>query len=387
MLPNDLSHSLNPKIWPTGSHRRFREKYLYLNGACCLLHLAKEELHTALVRQIRHVERNAGPFNAYTIGMVTAAAEAGDGLASVSGFHMAKSEAWRIAGNMSEFLAVVQRQTIVGANRIMIDYCFDLIHELDKGGVLQLPAARMKPLRSRRADRPDLMAALRDIGLPLARDKETEGRLELFALTRNAIEHNDGKVTKNWLRYSKRTDLSVGDRIPFTSEMASDALDLVDHLVNALNAEAFKRHPSALDRAPNRIPGWMPDLAILVVDFAHSLTHVPCGYAVYNVPPCPGLRLSTTEFVKQHGSFDGCDEIQLVLGESVYGAALTNVGPTIDLTAAELKPLNSSAVFPGLLPGANCIVGIGRRPQQDTTGRLFEPRWSAAVYVDSVTLD
>jgi hypothetical protein len=300
---------------------------------------------------------------------------------------MAKSEAWRIAGNMPEFLAVVQRQTIVGANRIMIDYCFDLIEELDRGGVLKLPPARMKPLRSRRADRHELMEALSDIGLPLAREKKTENDLELFALTRNAIEHKDGRISESWLKCSKRTDLVVGDRIPFTGKMASDALDLVDHLVNALNADAFARYPSVLNRALNKIPGWVPDLATLTMDVAHSLTQVPLSYAVYNVPPCPGLRLDTREFVQKHGPFDGCDQIQLLLGDSVYRAPFNAANRIIELTAAVLTPVNSSTAFPGLLPGANCIVGIGRCHPGDLAKRTFQTCWSAAVYVDSVTLD
>ena len=105
------------------------------------------------------------------MGIVTSAAAG-----QLSGLHMAKAEAWRLVLGMPQFLELVQRQTVIGAHRTIIDYLYDLLIELLDASALTLPPKTAAVVRSRRFSPKQLSEVFAsDVQIPIAPDQHSVG--------------------------------------------------------------------------------------------------------------------------------------------------------------------------------------------------------------------
>lgn len=283
MIPGDLSHSTTPHVWSNASHRNFRAKFLVLNASCYLLHVSNENLRASLLSTLISTEVHQGSFAGYAVGHVTAGTRS-----SLKGLHVAKDDGWYVVDNMQEFLSLVQRQTIIGAHRIMADYCFDLLAELIRIRVIPDDRDLHRKVAERNLSLGDVPRVLERAGVWFDARESLPADLRLLAETRNCFEHDDGRVSATWQRLSGRNDISVGEPIPVTAEMAGDALDHVDAAANLINQRAVGKYPKLLDfeHPQSHYPA-----ATIKADWKHAIQPAPSVPTPYRIPALRALCL------------------------------------------------------------------------------------------------
>lgn len=243
MIPNDLEHSIRPYRARNRSYRRFFEKFLHLNGGCYLLHVANQDLRAIMQREIEWGARQAGPQEDFAIGWTTSVTS-GDQPETyqLTGIHLAKDDAWRIVHDMPGFLALVQRQTVIGAHRVIVDYCFDLLLELMSAQLVEIAPKQHQRIVRRRSNLRELIEVLRSAELPLSRDEITERKLHILALTRNILEHEDGIVNAEMADFASDPAIILGQPLPIAGYVGN-VLELVDYVVHDLNRRILLRWP------------------------------------------------------------------------------------------------------------------------------------------------
>jgi hypothetical protein len=77
-----------------------------------------------------------------------------------------------------------------------------------------------------------------DLGIAIYAESSDESRLDALLATRNAIEHSDCKVTKEYIRLTG-AQLAVGDSVPAGPTEVGETLALIEHLANHINSECM----------------------------------------------------------------------------------------------------------------------------------------------------
>ena len=203
------------------------EKYLWLNGSCYLLHAARKELMEYLRGQIQE-------------GVVAIGYAVSGGTTWLKGIQVPIDHARHMLQSPDDFLALVQRQTIIAAQRAIVDYLFDVLIELmDLRIDLHLSPQVQTAIRDRRKNVPQLKSIFRGMGVPIMCDDAVDREFSLLNVTRNIIEHNDGKATEDYIKFGGTG--TVGAPITINAEVAGDAVSLIKVIVPDLDARLLER--------------------------------------------------------------------------------------------------------------------------------------------------
>ncbi len=238
MISGDLNHMIRPYVAPNLAHRRYREKFLWLNGVCYLLHAGEERILTYLKEKIADTEKERPPGEAYSLGVVTAG-----GNDWVQGIHISRGELHSKVSDFDGFLALVQRQTIISAHRTSVDFCFELLTDLLECKAIELDEKVRRKIEIRSLTPKELVKVYRDIDLPITETAEMQTQMHLLSIVRNLLEHRDGRIDADYIRVAQIPSIKIGDEIPIKSQQAGTALDLIDHVINTLNMRAVRKWP------------------------------------------------------------------------------------------------------------------------------------------------
>jgi hypothetical protein len=374
MIPRDLSHTVTPHVWPNASHRNFRERFLCLNTSTFLLHTSQSQLRQTLIDQLHAMASRHGNFAEYAMGVITAAEKVDDNV-RLRGLHVAKDDAWYVADNTKGFLDLVQRQALVSAHRIMVDYCFDLVAELIAIQALTVGDDVHRKICDRNLSISQLPKLLTSAGVWFPVESDLPSRLHLLAETRNCIEHDGGLASDIWPKLAGRTDVQVGAPLPISADMVSDALDHVDAAANLINCQAIQRFLN-LRLQCKQIDS--DSDVVIHADWRHAIQAPPVVPVPYHIAPAQRLSLDASALRKEmtkHASSHPINEVQVRVGQHYYSTAFDSGKPIRRLDESTLRPLRGAPAFSGLLPRTSLVIAIG------SSIPLFHPFWAARVYV------
>ncbi len=235
----DIEELLSPYEGPNAAHQAFRQEFKYLNAMYYLIVTGKDSLQQHLGREVADAERRAqlrGKDGKYALGVVTHVISA----SQIQGVHVSKSDAEAMVGNFDGFIDLLNRHCVIAAHRIMVDFTNDLLIELDKDSLISISPLAKAKLHNRRLNPSDLAKQFKNICEPIHTNPNELHRLRLLGETRNLLEHNGGRATKEYVRLLEGASLAVGDPVRITAKEVGEAFALVESTAASLNRRVLK---------------------------------------------------------------------------------------------------------------------------------------------------
>ncbi len=239
MSLSELQYLLKPYEGPNWSHRKYRANSKYLNALYYLVVSGKGALLEHLRREYAGAASAAGPDQGFALGIVSDPVSP----TQIAAITVSRADVQALLDDFDGFVQAVGKQCIVGVHRAFVDYTIDLLIELLEGELVSLPSDRERKIRERRAS-PRLAARTYDeLGIPLSPVPDEARALQRLSMLRNAIEHNNGLATAEYVRACDEGTLRQGDVIPIGSREVGRALAIVDHVGRTLNERAVLKWP------------------------------------------------------------------------------------------------------------------------------------------------
>lgn len=380
MIPGHLNHSLEPYVWSNRSHTNYRQQFVFASGTCYLIHVSQDQLRSALLKEIRSIEAKTSAISNYAIAFSTRATDASTpGCISISGFHISKSEAWRIALDHSQFLTTVQTQTIVLAHRIWLDFQRELLQDIAEAYPSRLPDTLRQKISSRSLGWKTVRQTfVENLGINVVETAKEERELHQLAVIRNIIEHNFGRINSEYVALLESSTLRVGQRLEVTAAMASDYLDLLDHVVNDLNYRVVSIFPQVLTDPATSVQ--LSGVQTIIADHSHDSSRND-AYTPYLISPSLALLVDIAPVIADSETANAPrpNQIRLIHQDREY---YTNVGvglTAISLDRESLLPTNHRGLFSGFLSGDSYAVGVGHGDGSEVN--RFFPYWTSNIYV------
>lgn len=223
------------------AHRNFFGEFKYLNALYYLFVSAKDKLRAHLESAVANADRAArelGRPQARALGLVTHAISN----TQFQGVVVPRTDAAAMAADFDGFIRSVSKHCITGSHRLLIDYVYDLLLEIDGTGRMAVSEKERNAIRNRSA-RPSALAKwLATAGVPLTTTPELEGRVRFLAESRNCLEHNAGVATAELCKYAHSYALHPGDEVPVGSREVGESLAIVEAVARSLNVRACKKY-------------------------------------------------------------------------------------------------------------------------------------------------
>src|SRR5262245_24483343 len=137
--------------------------------------------------------------------------------------------------NFDRFIDLVSRHCVIAAHRAIIDFATDLLLELEQKSLISIAPAVKANLHQRRLRPAELAKLFTQLGEPIHTDPNGLQRLHLLGETRNLLEHNDGRTTKEYVQLAGDPTLAVGDLVRIKGKEVGDAFALIQSTTASLN--------------------------------------------------------------------------------------------------------------------------------------------------------
>lgn len=228
----------------TRSHAKFREKFKYANALYYLIVSGKGRLREHLATSLREGQREGlklghPPGAPHIFGMVAHVVSQTE--FSLVTIHSTDAQA--MIDDFDQFIATHDRQCIISAHRMILDFALDLLEELLDQSLIVLPDDLVEKVRSRFICPKKLSRAWEKLGVPVAATDDVETSLRRLSALRNVIEHNDERATKEYCDLFPEHGLGPGDRIPVGIREVGLSLAIVDHAAEILDRRALEKWP------------------------------------------------------------------------------------------------------------------------------------------------
>jgi hypothetical protein len=236
----DIEELLSPYEGPNSAHKAFRQEFKYLNALYYLIASAKDRLQEHLQRAMANAEAAAaarGRDGKYALGIVTHAISA----SQFQGVCVPKSDAEAMVQNFDGFIDLVSRHCVIAAHRAIIDFATDLLLELEQRSLISIAPTVQANLHQRRLRPAELAKQFTQIGEPIHTDPNELQRLHLLGETRNLLEHNDGRATKEYVQLVGDPTLTVGYLVRITGKEVGEAFALIQSTAASLNRRILER--------------------------------------------------------------------------------------------------------------------------------------------------
>lgn len=216
---------------PNEAHTKFSHQYRYLNALYYLVVSNKE----ALTSNLKSVSKAPDSI----IGVVTHPISN----KQFQGVFVPANDARDMANNFSIFLSVLQKQTITASYRTLADYLIDQLIELrDKAG-LSFDSKLSTRLKERFMTINHIVDAYNQIEFELYIEGADRTRMQHLIATRNVIEHNNSKVSNEYIQLTGSQTLKVGDLAPTGPREVGEALSLTEHIAQSTNLRVLNKWP------------------------------------------------------------------------------------------------------------------------------------------------
>src|SRR5262245_46404310 len=162
------------------AHRSFFSEFKYLNAFYYLFVSAKDKLRLHLESAVADADRGArerGRPEALALCVVTHPISNTQFQAVV----VPRADAAMMATDFDGFLRTVSRHCIVATHRLLIDYVFDLLLEIDNTSQLAIQEEDRDAIHARRASPKVLTRVLEVLGIPITTSSDLERRIRLLA--------------------------------------------------------------------------------------------------------------------------------------------------------------------------------------------------------------
>jgi len=147
-----------------------------------------------------------------------------------------------MAADFDGFLRTVRIHCINASHRLLVDYIYDLLLEIDAtGGMATLDQDR-DALHARSVKPRRLVKLLEMVGVPRTTASDKERRIRFLAESRNSLEHNAGLATPKCCEYADGYTLKPGDPVPVEPKEVGESLAIVEAVVRSLNLRACKKY-------------------------------------------------------------------------------------------------------------------------------------------------
>ena len=157
------------------------------------------------------------------------------------GISVPRSDAEAMVRDFEGFIDLLNRHSIIGAHRAIVNFATDLLIALQENSRITVHQSVRRKLQQRRMRPLELAEQFKRIGEPLHEDPTILIRLRILGEMRNLIEHNSGKATQEYVRLLGVPNISTGDQIIITGKDVGEAFALVNSTVTSLNKRVVKR--------------------------------------------------------------------------------------------------------------------------------------------------
>lgn len=240
-MPNEIELPAHQSSSWNEAYCRFRDEYRYLNTFFYLFLTGKEKLQEHLKDQInKHDEGKVtqGEPLDYMMGVVTHVYSR----SKFKGVNVARSDAVKMASDFSGFLSIVSKHCIISAHRSVVDYSFDLLHELYNQGHIEFEDKVKEAVFSRRMRPAKLNSLLEDCKIPISTENHILDQWRWLAELRNCIEHNGSLATKEFISFADEIELKLGEPIPTGPKEVGEALALIEEICQSMNQKTHTQY-------------------------------------------------------------------------------------------------------------------------------------------------
>jgi hypothetical protein len=143
-----------------------------------------------------------------------------------------RADAAAMAVDFDGFLRSVSKHCITASHRLLIDYVYDLLLEIDGTGHMPVADKDRDALRARSARPGTLAKWLETAGIPLTTAPDLERRVRFLAESRNCLEHHAGVATAELCKYAHGYALNPGDEVPVGSKEVGESLAIVESVAH-----------------------------------------------------------------------------------------------------------------------------------------------------------
>ncbi len=217
----------------TKSHAKFRAKYKYVNVLYYIIATGKDCLQQKLQTDLSEYPES------YYLGMVSHAIS--NTQFNIIGMH--RSDAEDMVRSFDPFLAMHDRQCIISAHRIILDFATDLLQELMDKSLINLGDSLSAKVCDRRIPPNRLQSTWANLGVPVADADEDDVRIRQLSELRNVIEHNDERATEPYCDLFPEHGLQPGETVPVGSREVGYSLAIIEHVAESLDRRAVENWP------------------------------------------------------------------------------------------------------------------------------------------------